>query len=588
MKLFLSQVLYLLGEDKNKLPLLILYFIIASILELIGISLIGPYIGLLVDVNGQNDAIVSLIDRMGLPKEKTSLLILGGCALLIVFAIKTIFSIWINKILVQFSESQHVRLKSVLMSAYQSIPYLEYTNRNSAEYIYSIYKLTGQYYGQALVPLLRLTSDGIVVLFIIIFLALQNPKTLSVLVSLLIIVGFFYDYFFRKKMDDYGAEINQAAEATIKSVNEGIRGLKEVRILGKEDYFHQKVVKNVSRQALFAVKSGLVSLSLRYLLELVMIIFVVFLVTASLLFGADFDSILPTLSIFAVASLRLFPSINILMQSIMLMRLGRDSVSRLYVDLKNRKRADRMVVAASQDDPNYEEFDMLTLNKVCFSYPNSTYDALHNISLQIQACESIGFIGASGSGKTTLLDTLLGLFTHHKGTIEYNGRMLNVDLNEWRSQVAYIPQQAFLIDDSLRRNVALGVNDKEIDDYKLYEALRQAKLLDLVETLPKGVETILGERGIRFSGGQRQRVALARAFYNRKNVLIMDEATSALDNATEAEIVDELRELKGKKTIVVIAHRLTTLKHCDRIYELKNGKIIREGTYAEIIAEVSI
>ena len=588
MGLFLRQVLYLLGKDKSKLPLLILIFIVASILELIGISLIGPYIGLLLDAQGQSETVLSFIEYMGLPTEKKSLLILGGCALFFVFAVKTIFSIWINKVLVQFSERQHVRLKSLLMSTYQSIPYIEYTNRNSAEYIYSTYKLTGQYFGQALMPLLRLISDGTVVLFIVIFLAWQNPIALSVLVLLLLIVGFIYDSLFRAKMYDYGAQINHAAEATIQGVNEGIQGLKEVRVLGREGYFHQKVVKNSSRQALFAVKSALVSLSLRYLLELTMIIFVVFLVTTSLFLGNDIDSILPTLSIFAVASLRLFPAMNTLMQSTMLMRLGQDSVSRLYNDLKQINREERTACSMSQDTLNYEEFDTLTLKKVCFSYPMSAHDALHNISLRIQAGESIGFIGASGSGKTTLLDTLLGLFTHQKGVIEYNGRSLGADLNEWRSQVAYIPQQAFLIDDSLKRNVALGIDDKEVDEYKLYEALRQARLLDLVETLPKGVDTILGEGGIRFSGGQRQRVALARAFYNSKNVFIMDEATSALDNATEAEIVNELQVWKGKKTLVFIAHRLTTLKHCDRIYELRNGKVIREGSYAEIIEFASI
>lgn len=588
MGLFLRQVLYLLGKDKNKLPLLILIFIIASILELIGISLIGPYIGLLVDSNVQNETVLFFIDFLGLPTEKKLLLIFWGCVLFTVFAIKTIFSIWINKVLVEFGESHHVRLKSSLMSAYQAISYVEYINRNSAEYIYSIYKLTGQYYGQALMPLLRLVSDGIIVLFIVVFLAWQNPIALAGLVFLMLIVGFLYDHLFRTKMHDYGARINHASKDTIQSVNEAIEGLKEIRVLGKEDYFHKKVVNNVSRQAFFSMKSSLISLSFRFFLELTMILFVVFLVTTSLFFGKDIEAIMPTLIIFAVASLRLLPSMNTLMQSIMLMRAGRDSISRLYSDLKQINREENMALSLAQDNPNYEEFDTLTLKNVCFVYPTSTRDALHNISLQIQAGETIGFIGTSGSGKTTLINTLLGLFAHQKGVIKYNGRILEADLNEWRSQIAYIPQQAFLVDDSLKRNVALGLSDKEIDNDKLYEALRQARLLDLLEKLPEGVETILGERGISFSGGQRQRVALARAFYNGKNVMIMDEATSALDNALEAEIVNELRELKGKKTMIIIAHRLTTLKYCDRIYELKSGNIIRESSYNDKIGFTSI
>ena len=203
--------------------------------------------------------------------------------------------------------------------------------------------------------------------------------------------------------------------------------------------------------------------------------------------------------------------------------------------------------------------------------------------MQIHAGESIGFIGPSGSGKTTLLDTLLGLFEPQKGCVEYNGRDIKKDLREWQTQVAYIPQQIFLIDGSLRQNVTLGINENEINETRVFESLRQARLIDLVEKLPQGVNTILGERGIRFSGGQRQRVALARAFYHGRNVLVMDEATSALDNATEQEIVSEIDRLKGTKTIIVIAHRLTTLKHCDRIYELRDGKIVNMGSYNEII-----
>ena len=220
-----------------------------------------------------------------------------------------------------------------------------------------------------------------------------------------------------------------------------------------------------------------------------------------------------------------------------------------------------------------------------FFYPDSKNNALENISLEIHAGESIGFIGPSGSGKTTLLDALLGLFEPQKGVIEYNSRNIKNNLKEWQSQIAYIPQEIFLIHGSLRHNVALGINEEDIDDNRLNESLRQARLSDMVENLPEGVNTILGERGIRFSGGQRQRVALARAFYHGRNILVMDEATSALDSETEKEIVSEIERLKGNKTMIVIAHRLTTLKHCDRIYKLQDGKIVNMGSYSEIIGE---
>ena len=205
-----------------------------------------------------------------------------------------------------------------------------------------------------------------------------------------------------------------------------------------------------------------------------------------------------------------------------------------------------------------------------------------NLSIDLHAGESIGLIGTSGSGKTTIVDILLGLLAPTGGSVIYNGDPLQNNLPSWRSQVAYIPQNIFLLDDTLRANIAIGLKE-DIDEKKVEKAIKQAQLNDLLQQLPKGLDTVLGERGLRLSGGQRQRVALARAFYFDRDVLIMDEATSALDNETEKEIIEEIRRLKGKKTMIVIAHRLTTVKHCDCIYRLENGKVVDKGTYSEVV-----
>ena len=217
------------------------------------------------------------------------------------------------------------------------------------------------------------------------------------------------------------------------------------------------------------------------------------------------------------------------------------------------------------------------LKSVYFSYPKSLNWVLKDISINFKSGDSIGIIGPSGSGKTSLIDVILGLLVPQEGEIVCNGKSLSEFLVEWRSQCAYLPQEVFLIDNSLRRNVALGIKDSDIDEKRLLEALRQARLYELLEQLSDGVETMLGEHGVRLSGGQRQRVALARAFYHKRNILIMDEATSSLDNETELEIVDEIKHLKGKKTMIVIAHRLSTIQHCTRIYRLENGEITDSG-----------
>jgi ATP-binding cassette, subfamily B, bacterial PglK len=239
--------------------------------------------------------------------------------------------------------------------------------------------------------------------------------------------------------------------------------------------------------------------------------------------------------------------------------------------------------ASSFSEKTIAPFKELTINQASFSHDGMKHPALQNISLKIVAGETIGLIGPSGSGKTTLVDLSLGLLEAQSGSLELNGITLKKSLHEWRSQVAYIPQQVFLIDNSLRCNVALGEEDAEIDELKLHKALEQAHLSELVKQLPHGLQTIVGERGVRLSGGQRQRVALARAFYHGRSVLVMDEATSALDEDTETVIINEIQRLKGQKTMIVIAHRLSTVQNCDRIYRLEHGRIVEVGPPEEVL-----
>ena len=252
-------------------------------------------------------------------------------------------------------------------------------------------------------------------------------------------------------------------------------------------------------------------------------------------------------------------------------------------DVKNVKNQDSKIQNIS---PDYREdtFKSLKIDNISFQYPNAKTKAINSVSFEIHSGESIGIIGPSGSGKTTLIDILLSLLKPQEGRILYNSALLSEKEGNWRSQIAYLPQQVFLIDSSLKLNVALGDDESSFDEKRLTSALKKARLSELADQLPQGVDTLLGERGIRLSGGQRQRVALARAFYHGRNILVMDEATSALDNETEREIVNEIELLKGEVTMIVIAHRLTTLQHCDKIFKLKDGQIVNSGTYNQLIS----
>ena len=294
------------------------------------------------------------------------------------------------------------------------------------------------------------------------------------------------------------------------------------------------------------------------------------------------------LGMFGVAAMRIAPSINQIIVSLGHLRFGRHGVSLLYKDIKKIKASGIYNKDNSKCTPNYkyEEFRSLEIKSVSFKYEDMQTYAIRKISLNIKAGDSIGIIGPSGSGKTTLIDLLLGLLNPQEGNIFYNDSNVKDDYSQYLSQIAYLPQQVFMSDNTLLSNVALGTKSEDIDISKVNYALDKASLSSFVKQLPLGLDTVMGERGVRLSGGQRQRVALARAFYYDRSILVMDESTSALDHNTEQEIINEIKEIKGKKTMIVIAHRFTTIQHCDRIYKLEKGAIIDCGSYEEMIGGI--
>jgi len=582
MKTYLNEIFYLLGDDKKKIPWLILLFLGVSLLDLAGLWFIGPYVALVVDPEAVISGKISqVIAQLGLPNDQQSLVIIIGVILLCIFFFKALVTIGINYQIIRFSQQRQYKLRSILMSAYLSLPYVNYLNRNSSEYIHSIQALTGQFSKSVVSNGLRSLSDGIVAIMITILLIINNGAALVVLVMLLGTSVFFYDYYFGERLQTYGKQGNKASTSMVQGIHEGIEGLKEIRILGVGNYFYEKVRLNASRFSQYQTHYQVLSDAPRYLLEFLMVGFFVLVVIGFMVFGENVKESLPVLGVFALAGIRLMPIANGFSTSLAQLRYGRDSVSRLYRDLVEVEHLKDEVLIRSE--PESEPFHKLELQHIKFSYPNTDRKILNDISLNFKSGETIGCIGPSGSGKSTLIDVLLGLLDLEEGNISYNEKPLASVLDEWRSQVAYLPQQVFLIDNTLRHNIALGQEENDIDEAKLYEAIRQAQLTELVEQLPDGMDTVLGEHGVRLSGGQRQRVALSRALYYGRNVLIMDEATSALDYKTEQEIAKEIKELRGKKTIIVIAHSLTTLKHCDRIYEIDKGKIINVGSYEEIL-----
>ncbi len=579
---YFSDVAVILQNQRKILVGLFVMFVLASLLDLIGIGLVGGYIALLTQPESNDASFLDNIIGSDRLSTNRSEVILGIGALLIsVFLIKAAVSILVNREILRFSNGQMVRLRGEVMSAFQALPYEKFVQRSSAEYVQRVLGYVAQT-TNSLMLLLRMISEGIVSLVILSLLASINFIALAGLLLFGGLIFAAYDRLFRRRLLAGGREANLATEGVIQGVQEGFSGLKEIRILGREKFFLDRVVDGSRIVSKVSIFTGTVSVSPRYLIEVAVVLFVVILVLGIYVQSGSLETSYPLIGMFGVASMRLAPAISMVISSTATLRIQRHGLGALARDLSELSSTVSPRVWSSTG-PAREKFSSLELNNVVYSYNNASRPALDGISLAISSGESIGVIGESGSGKTTLVDLILGLLTPKSGEVSYNEKQLASVLNMWRSNVAYLPQEVFLSDESLRQNIALGIESSQIDDEFVEQVAQQARLSELVSELPSGVDTMLGERGVRLSGGQRQRVALARAFYHRREVLVLDEATSALDHETEREIVNEIQELKGEKTMIVIAHRLSTLQHCDRIYRLKKGKIIQTGTYDQVI-----
>jgi len=293
--------------------------------------------------------------------------------------------------------------------------------------------------------------------------------------------------------------------------------------------------------------------------------------------GKDFDKIIPTVGLFAATSFKVLPSINKLVNSKQTLKVSRSTIETIHDDLDLS-----ISMKPLKENVNFQ-FENVVVDQLDFKYEQSENWVLSNIELKILSGEAVGFVGQSGSGKSTLIDIMLGLLEPQSGSVLINGQTIENVKQSWQKQIGYIPQTIFLMDDSLRRNIAIGIADKEIDELAIVEAMKSAQLEDFVASLPDGLDTVVGERGVRLSGGQRQRIGIARALYHRPSVLVLDEATSSLDTETEHGVMQAVQALQGDKTVIIVAHRLSTVEYCDRLYRLDAGRIVDEGTFDEVM-----
>jgi len=584
MKKYLLEIIFLLGSDKRKLPYIVLSFLILSTLDLAGVALIGPFIGVVTDANFTDSFIIRLNTWNVFFLDKDNIIPYMSLLLVLTFFLKSLSGLVIHYIISKFSVSQQTRLRVLLIKSYQQLPYTKYLDRNSSEYIHSVQLLVNHYTKGIIFNLMKMFSEGVVAILIILFLMYSSTKETVLLICVLLPFIYFYDKLFKTKVQAYGRIANDSSSKIIQGIHESVQGLKEVRILGCEEYFVDKVKGSSEIYGNAHIKSSIIGSIPKYFIEFLMVVFVVLMVYLISSVDQSNVSISTTLVTFGVAAVRLTPITSTFLKGFSTLRLYRDSVSRLYLDIRGIGNNNNNNNNKNNISSKLDRFETMSLNKVSYSYDLlKQKNVINNLNMTISKGQAIGIIGSSGSGKTTLIDLILGLLNPSSGNIFLNGCNINKDYGRLQKFTAYIPQDIFLIDDTLKANIALGVPLSDVDNVKLNRAISMSKVDEFIGRMPLGINTIVGESGIRLSGGQKQRIALARAFYYDREVLVFDEATSALDNKIEAEIIKEINDLRGSKTLIIIAHRLSTIKSCDYIYKLDRGQVVSQGKPENVI-----
>ena len=509
--------------------------------------------------------------------------------MILIFSFRFALAILVNKKILFFCRDMQVALRSDLMKTYQNMSYEDFTENDSSDAIANTTVLSMYFTNNVLYSTLKAFAEVILAIFLFSFLLFINGLLVLILVIGLGSLVTLYSNFFKSRMISYGQKINAANSNLVQSVKQSMEGIKEVRVLGKENFFYKRYISNAETYGDLHASSQLINTGSRYFIEFAIIGFFVFTISASdFLMLGDSSDIFATLGMFAFAAIRLLPGVNVLSSAILQLRSQKNTVDRLYetlIDLRIEIDFSKIETDAYQENTNSEvNFKSISLENIKYSYPNANKNVLDGINLEIYKGELIGIIGSSGSGKTTLIDILLGLLKPKTGKIKINGKSLDNVIENLGKMIAYIPQESLMINETLSSNIQLDESsDLDINNEQLYKSISQAQLTKVVDNLPKGVLTNIGESGIRLSGGQRQRVALARAIFHSRNILVFDEATSALDSQTEAEVINEITRMKGIKTMIIVAHRTETLRFCDRIYKIDNGIIVENGTPNEIL-----
>ena len=570
-------------RERWQLAILSAALIVRAGVEMVGVASIMPFMSVVAEPGmvQTNPYLNAVYEALGFTSV-TGFITALGVAVVVFLVLANGFSALAVYGMTRFSWGMHHRLAMRLLTGYLRMPYGFFVRRNSAGFSKSLLNECQEVIRGVLEPLLNVAAKVLVVGAIVALLIWMDPLLSLVVV---VVIGGSYGLLYtvvKAKQRRLGQERVAANHERFKVTGEAFGGIKDVKVLQREAAFVERF-RPASRQFSLAMASNMMIAKVpRYFFEAVAFGGIVLIVVYYLQAGQGVAQILPVLSLYAFAGYRLMPELQQLFTAAAQVRFNRAALDVLTDDLAE-------IEAHPTIEPSTEALPFeraIEVEGVTFTYPGASSPALDGISLRIERNQTIGLVGASGSGKTTLVDMLLGLYEPDGGRIRVDAVQLDQHtISAWRRQVGYVPQHIFLTDDSIAANIAFGVPDGEVDRARVEQAARIAHLHDFILTLPDGYETVVGERGVRLSGGQRQRIGIARALYHDPEVLVMDEATSALDGATENAVMEAIHALAGKKTIILIAHRLTTVQQADVIWMLRDGQVEQSGSYDALMRE---
>lgn len=567
-------------EQNRKWSVLIIMTIIGSFLEMLGVSVIVPLIQVILDADTimGNPELSVILQKLGII-DATGVILIVGIGTTLVYIVKNLYMTLLSWKRVNFAAKVQKELSVRMMKAYMNKGYVYFINTNTGELQRRIQNdAEGVYH--VLLQGMRLIAEIFSVMCICILIFIIDWK-MACYIMLFAIAGFvLVSFTCRRYIRKIGKEFQMYNSLVNASLIQTMQGIKEITVMHCKDFFVSKYEKAMEKRQKIVAGQVVAAESPAYLIEAVCVAGMLMVVSISALNSNEMTGFVSSLGAFAIAAFRILPSVGKItnyLNNFMFYYPSLNSVHENMEILKeetceseiSRERKEKLVTFEKE----------LELKGIEWRYPEAEKSVLEGLELKIEKGMSVGFVGASGAGKTTVADIILGLFNPQKGKVLIDGNEQDISAKNWHKIIGYVPQNVYLIDDSVRNNVAFGVEEDQINDDNIWLALEQAQLKEFVKKLPEGLDTQLGDRGVRFSGGQRQRMAIARALYHDPEILVLDEATSALDTETENAVMEAIDLLHNKKTLIIVAHRLSTIENCDVVYEIADGKAIRKDKF---------